>query len=229
MTHWMKLAAALWLVMTPMIPRAADARVLGPNDFLQPLIDISAKPLGPDEGVVVIGYAVRGARAGTYGEWPTHIGWMPFADDTGAWTGKPMAISSERCSRGSSLACTKIQYRVYRLPAGGYSLAWVFHDKPYALAKIETKGESVRYDVNMRELNRVEFPDVASTALGAPAFRVIPGHANYAGDILVQLRDGQGPRIAWASRNEGEVGAMMRAAGYENLLNFQGARYGTGR
>lgn len=215
------LAAVLWLgfAATP----AARGNVLTQSDFFRPLADIAAKPLGPDEGVVVIGYAVRNVRTGASGTWPVHMGWMPFADDSLMRTGSRMVAASERCAYGSE-ACRNIQYRVYRLPAGGYSLAWIFQDKLYGVAKFE-KGQ-VRFSQSTREIDRAEFSDDAQSSQGAPALRVIAGQVNYVGNLLVQFRGEQAPRIAWTERSEAEVAAMMKAAGYETMLNFQGSRIG---
>ncbi len=196
------------------LARADDLDHVG---WLRPLTDPTVTMSG-EEALVIVGFTLRGVKIdGRGGEFPAHIGWMPFDTRNGLRVGKTMMVTSERCARDNSRACKGVQYRLFRVPAAAYSLAWTFNQQLVTHATFEANA-NVRINRNTQEISAAEFSDRAIVRLDAPAFRVAPGEVAYIGNLQIDFSDEKKPTVAWVVRDEATVTAIMQTSPYKDKL-----------
>jgi len=203
----------------------ADAVEFYQSEPIRPLTNLADVTLEPHEALVVVGYAIRNADVASWNEeYPVHLGWMPFDDKTGLRIGKVMLTATERCARSVSIACDKVQYRVYRVPAGNYALAWAFNSKRLTSYAEMARG-SLEFHIHSGEIRNVNFPGPARVRLGLPAFRVNAGEVLYVGDLTLSFQN-QLPHPGWlGTRDDAAVLAMMKASPYADRLAVRSGTY----
>jgi hypothetical protein len=220
MTRLAILACLFGLAVTS-AARAAD---LDQRYWMRPLYEPEKITLSGDEALIVVGYSIRGAEKTSYGtQFPVHFGWMPF-DAAGNRLGQTMMTSTERCARGVSKACESVQYRLYKIPAGNYALAWTFHGKLIGLADFKEGG--VRFHRQTQEIQAINLSDNAHVRLGLPGFRVAAGEVLYIGDLVLTFRDRQPEDFAWSpTRDEANVRSIMAASPYADRFTVRQGGY----
>ncbi len=213
------LACVLALTM----PCAAEAGDLDQRYWMRPQYEPAKLTLAGDEALVVVGYSIRGAEKTGYDtEFPVHFGWMPF-DAQGRRLGQTMMTSTERCGRKQSNACDSVQYRLYKIPAGNYALAWTFHGKLISLAKFESGN--VRFHRQTQEIQAISWSDNAYVVPGLPGFRVAAGEVLYIGNLVLSFKDKM-PDFAWsATREEENVRAIMASSPYADRFTVRQGGY----
>ncbi|HEY4133716.1 MAG TPA: hypothetical protein VGO34_00745 [Alphaproteobacteria bacterium] len=198
---------------------AADLQKTAP---IFPTVDYATTPLAADEAYVVIGYAFRGVERSRFNvEYPVHLGWMPVDGKTGARIGKAMVTATERCAQRRSAACDQIQYRVYRIPAGDYALAWIFRGDFYGIANFE--GGEVTFNSGTQEIVRTDLPENATAKVGTPGFTVHAGEVVYVGNLAVTFNGNKPGRMIWAwTRDDAiAVAELMKSTPYVEQMKIR--------
>lgn len=202
----------------------AAASDLEQRYWMRPQYEPASLTLSGDEALVVVGYSIRGAETSrnSGAEFPVHFGWMPF-DARGNRLGQTMMTTTERCARGQSHACDSVQYRLYKIPAGNYALAWTFHGKLISLAKFESGG--VRFHRQTQEIQVINWSDNAQVVPGLPGFRVAAGEVLYIGNLVLSFKD-RIPDFAWSpTREEDNVRAIMASSPYADRFTVRQGGY----
>lgn len=215
-------ASALCCVIAMIGPALAGD--LDQRQWMRPQYEPAKLTLSEGEALIVVGYSIRDpAMTGQGAEFPVHFGWMPF-DAQGKRLGQTMMTTTERCARNQSKACESVQYRLYKIPAGNYALAWTFHGrKLIGLAAFESGG--VRFHRNTQEIMAIDWSDNARVLPGLPGFRVAAGEVVYIGNLVLSFKD-QKPDYAWSpTREEENVRAIMASSPYADRFTVRQGGY----
>lgn len=221
----MKSIAALCAALSLAWTASAHAVELYQSEPIRPVTKLADVMLEPHEALVVVGYAIRNADVASWNEeYPVFMGWMPFDDKTGLRIGKVMLTATERCSRAASMACDKVQHRVYRVPAGSYALAWAFNSKRMT-SYVESGRGGLEFHRHTGDIRNVNFPDQARVRLGLPAFRVNAGEVLYVGDLALSFQN-KVPRPGWlGTRDDAAVLNLMKESRYADRLAVRSGTY----
>jgi hypothetical protein len=171
-----------------------------------------------NESLIVIGSSIRGASLNIGGgQREVYSVWVSFDAATHKTTNQNMLTIPEDCGAllSKSKGCNGIQYYAFKVTAGDYAFAWIFHvDRLYSFinfAKLNLKWQ-------VDTLTNYEMTDQAPVGAQTSTFHIGSGEVLYVGDVLLDFSDVGVVKPTISTSSAQQVQAFLAPTGLADKL-----------